>query len=211
MERGASRTATKRTQGYISAIVLAVSLAQALPSFAQTAKPAADHAISRTVLISLADRKLAVIEDGNVIATFSVAVGAATSPSPIGKFQILNRVSNPTYYHPGTVIPSGKDNPLGTRWIGLDQKGYGIHGTNAPRSVGHAASHGCIRLRNRDVERLFTMLRVGDAVEIHGERDKQVAQIFGNRADDTTVAAVDAPEQDGGQQEERSGVLNGVE
>jgi hypothetical protein len=211
MECAASRVATKPTQGCISAIVLAVSLALALPLFAQTAKPAADHATNRIVLISLADRKLAVIEDGNVIAIFSVAVGAATSPSPTGTFQIANRVSNPTYYHPGTVIPSGKDNPVGTRWIGLNQKGYGIHGTNAPKSVGHAASHGCIRLRNRDVERLFTMLRVGDAVEIHGERDEQVAQVFGASSDDTTVAAADAPEQDGGQKEERSDVLNGVE
>jgi lipoprotein-anchoring transpeptidase ErfK/SrfK len=162
-------------------------------------------------LVSLADRKLAVIEDGNVVAKFTVAVGAATSPSPTGKFQIVNRVSNPTYYHPGTVIPSGKDNPVGTRWIGLNQKGYGIHGTNAPTSVGHAASHGCIRLRNRDVERLFTMLRVGDAVEIHGERDAQVAEVFGNSADATTVADAQVPAQDGGQQEESSEVLSGVE
>jgi hypothetical protein len=56
MERAASRVVTKRTQGYISAIVFAVSLAPALPSFAQTVTLAADHAISRTVLISLADR-----------------------------------------------------------------------------------------------------------------------------------------------------------
>ena len=199
MERTIGKTAAKQNQECIFAIVFAVSLALALPSFAQTAKPTADHAITRIVLVSLADRKLAVIEGGNVIAKFSVAVGAATSPSPTGKFQIVNRVSNPSYYHPGTVIPSGKDNPVGTRWIGLNQKGYGIHGTNAPKSVGHAASHGCIRLRNRDVERLFTMLQVGDAVEIHGERDEQVAEVFGSRADDTTVAAVEAPEQDGGQ------------
>lgn len=211
MELIASRVATKPTQRCIPAIVFAVSLALALPSFAQTATPLADHAIRRIVLVSLADRKLAVIEDGNVIAKFFVAVGAAASPSPTGKFQIVNRVSNPTYYHPGTVIPSGKDNPVGTRWIGLNQKGYGIHGTNAPKSVGHAASHGCIRLRNRDVERLFTMLRVGDAVEIHGERNEQVAQVFGNSADDTTVAAAEVPAKDGGQQEERSDVLNGVE
>lgn len=211
MELTAIRVATKPTQRCIPAMVFAVSLALALPSFAQTAKPAADHPISRIVLISLTDRKLAVIEDGNVIAKFSVAVGAAASPSPTGKFQIVNRVSNPTYYHPGTVIPSGKDNPVGTRWIGLNQKGYGIHGTNAPKSVGHAASHGCIRLRNRDVERLFAMLKVGDAVEIHGERNEQVAQVFDSSADDTTVAAVEASEQNGGQQQESSGVLNEIE
>jgi lipoprotein-anchoring transpeptidase ErfK/SrfK len=97
------------------------------------------------------------------------------------------------------VIPSGKNNPLGTRWVGLSQKGYGIHGTNTPRSVGQAASHGCIRLRNRDMERLFTMLRVGDVVAIRGERDEQVAQVFGSGADDTTVAAAQVSGQDAGQ------------
>src|SRR5258708_18797830 len=156
-----------------------------MPLFAQTEKPAETDRVHRMVLVSISDRKLAVIEDGNVIAKFSVAVGAAASPSPTGEFQIVSRISNPTYYHTGTVIPSGKDNPIGTRWVGLSQKGYGIHGTNAPRSVGHAASHGCIRLRNRDVEKLFTMLRVGYVVQIRGERDEQVAQVFGSGADDT--------------------------
>jgi L,D-transpeptidase ErfK/SrfK len=124
-----------------------------------------------------------------------VAVGATATPSPTGEFTIVSRVANPAYYHPGTVIPPGESNPLGTRWLGLSQKGYGIHGTNVPRSVGHARSHGCIRLRNRDVEKLFAMLQVGDAVEIHGERDEQVAQIFGGAADETTLASaqMDAP------------------
>lgn len=196
MERTAGKMTTRRAQRLLLALF---TLAVAIPSFAQTAKPAGPDRIRRVVLVSIADRKLAVIEDGNVIARFPVAVGAAASPSPTGEFQIVSRVSNPTYYHPGTVIPSGKDNPVGTRWVGLSQKGYGIHGTNAPRSVGHAASHGCIRLRNRDMERLFTMLRVGDVVEIRGERDEQVAQIFGSGADDTTVAAAQVPGQDGGQ------------
>ena len=134
---------------------------------------------SRRIVISIPDRKLAILEEGKVLATFPVAVGAAASPSPTGEFQIVSRVSNPTYYHPGTVVPSGKDNPVGTRWLGISQKGYGIHGTNAPRSIGHAASHGCIRLRNRDMERLFGMLRVGDVVQIRGERDDEVARAFG--------------------------------
>jgi lipoprotein-anchoring transpeptidase ErfK/SrfK len=151
----------------------------AIPSLAQVAQPSPNPRAQRTVLVSILDRKLAVLEDGNVIATFPVAVGAEASPSPTGEFEIVSRVSNPTYYKPGTVIPSGKDNPVGTRWVGLSQKGYGIHGTNAPRSIGHAASHGCIRLRNRDMEKLFAMLRVGDVVQIHGERDDEVAQAFG--------------------------------
>ena len=156
-----------------------LSLTLAVPSFAQTVAPVANGRRKRVVLVSILDRKLAVMEDEDVIATFSIAVGAAASPSPTGEFHIVSRVSNPKYYRPGTVIPSGKDNPVGTRWVGLSQKGYGIHGTNAPRSIGHAASHGCIRLRNRDMEKLFAMLRVGDVVQIHGERGDEVAQAFG--------------------------------
>ena len=154
-------------------------LALATPSFGQVAQLSPKPRAQRTVVVSVLDRKLAVLEAGEMIATFPVAVGAESSPSPTGEFQIVSRVSNPTYYKPGTVIPSGKDNPVGTRWVGLSQKGYGIHGTNAPRSIGHAASHGCIRLRNRDMEKLFAMLRVGDVVQIHGERDDEVAQAFG--------------------------------
>ncbi|HEV2729899.1 MAG TPA: L,D-transpeptidase, partial [Terriglobales bacterium] len=65
------------------------------------------------------------------------------------------------------------------RWLGLNRNGYGIHGTNEPTSVGKAASHGCIRLRNRDMEQLFRMVSVGDTVQIRAERDDEVAQIFG--------------------------------
>jgi len=168
-------------------------------SIAQTMKPNSTGRGHRLVLVSIPDRKLAVLENGNILATFPVAVGAAVSPSPTGEFQIVSRVANPWYYHHGSVVPSGKDNPVGTRWLGLSQPRYGIHGTNAPRSIGHAASHGCIRLRNRDIERLFAMLQVGDAVEIRGERDEQVAQIFGSDTDDSIVAAAEVPGQNSGQ------------
>ncbi len=181
------RAAARRAHGYILAVL---ALAAVAPSFAQASKQAGDRK-KRTVVVSIPDRKLAVLEDGDVIASFTVAVGAAESPSPTGEFQIVSRVANPTYYHPGTVIPSGKDNPVGTRWLGLSQKGYGIHGTNAPKSVGHAASHGCIRLRNRDVERLFTMLQVGDVVQIRGERDDEIAQIFDGEEEAASVAEPD--------------------
>jgi len=172
-----------------AALLLAILITLfAIPSFAQTETVPSDQA-THVVLVSLVDRQLVVLEDGNVIARFSVAVGAEVSPTPTGEFRIISRVSNPTYYRPGTVIPAGKDNPLGTRWLGLSRKGYGIHGTNAPRSIGTAASHGCIRLRNGDMERLFTILRVGDVVEIHGERDEEVARIFGVDGDDGIVVA----------------------
>lgn len=165
---------------YASALAVVVA---AIPSAAQNppvANPVAANSErpSRYAVVSVLDRKLAVVEAGAVMATFPVAVGATRTPSPTGEFVIVSRVANPFYYRPGVVIPSGKDNPVGTRWLGLSRKGYGIHGTNAPTSVGRAASHGCIRLRNRDMERLFTMLRIGDRVEIHGERDEQVARLF---------------------------------
>jgi len=142
----------------------------------------------RQVVISIPDRKLAVIENGVVLRTFAVAVGASVSPSPTGEFEIVNRLTEPTYYHAGVVIPAGPTNPLGPRWVGLNKPGYGIHGTNAPGSIGKAASHGCIRLRNRDIVLMFAMVSVGDTVEIRGERDEQTAQIFGTETPTTTVA-----------------------
>jgi len=182
-------------------ILALLALAAAIPCWAQSPGATEDGRQNRVVLVSLVDRKLAVIDNGVVIATFQVAVGAKVSPSPTGGFTIISRVTNPTYYRHGTVIPSGKDNPVGTRWVGLNLKGYGIHGTNAPRSIGRAASHGCIRLRNRDMERLFTMLRIGDAVQIRGERDEQVARVFGGQTDQTVVASAQEPAQNSGQQE----------
>jgi L,D-transpeptidase catalytic domain len=154
-------------------------------------EPAAESRIRspRLVVVSVQDRKLAVTESGNVLAIFPIAVGAPSSPSPSGEFTIVTRVQNPSYYHRGSVIPSGKENPVGTRWLGLNKKGYGIHGTNAPHSIGQAASHGCIRLRNQDVERLFTLLEIGDRVQIHGERDDQVAQVFPAQAADAAILA----------------------
>jgi len=128
-------------QNTATQLVAALALAAAIPCWAQT--PALITAPrDRVVLVSLVDRKLAVIDNGVVIATFQVAVGAKVSPSPTGEFTIVSRVANPTYYHRGTVIPTGKDNPVGTRWVGISLKGYGIHGTNAPGSIGRAASHG---------------------------------------------------------------------
>ena len=87
-------------------------------------------------------------------------------------------MSNPTYYKKGKVVAPGARNPVGTRWIGLSQKGYGIHGTDRPRSIGHAKSHGCIRLRNQDVERLFERVRAGDVVELHAERTPELSKLF---------------------------------
>lgn len=161
-------------------------------SLAQQSSTTTAHARGkRRVVISVPDRKLAVMESEAVLQVFPVAVGADNSPSPRGSFQIVKRLEQPTYYHPGQVIPPGKNNPLGPRWIGLNVKGYGIHGTNAPGSVGRAASHGCIRLKNSDIVKLFAMVKVGDTVEIHGERDETVAALFGGEVENGNDARVE--------------------
>lgn len=134
---------------------------------------------SRRIVVSIPDRKLAVMESGHVVKIFSTAVGAPLTPSPSGSYHIVQRIPDPTWYTKGNVVPPGKSNPLGTRWLGLSVKGYGIHGTNRPSSIGHNASHGCIRMRNRDVEQLFDMVAVGDPVELYEERTPELEKIFG--------------------------------
>jgi lipoprotein-anchoring transpeptidase ErfK/SrfK len=157
------------------AALTGVMLMAAAEAMAQdkAAKPA------RRIVVSIPDRKLAVLEAGQVIKIFSTAVGAPKSPSPTGSYTIVLRLTDPTWYGKGKIVPPGKSSPIGTRWLGLSVKGYGIHGTNNPASIGHNASHGCIRLRNHDIEQLFNMVSVGDAVELVGERTAETAEIFG--------------------------------
>jgi len=185
MKWNCNRTKAHRIAEFLLALVI-------LPPGTAWAQSAESGRRPRQVLVSVPDRKLAVMEDGRVIQIFAVSVGARVSPSPIGQFRIVNRVADPTYYHPGVVIPAGLGNPIGPRWMGLNQKGFGIHGTNDPGSVGKAASHGCIRLRNSDVKRLFGMVNLGDRVEIRGDRDDQTVQIFGGFAGDAALAQVHA-------------------
>ncbi|MEO5936391.1 MAG: L,D-transpeptidase [Terriglobales bacterium] len=172
------RRLSKNSIGIGSAALLALTFLTFSPqSFAQAASaPAAKPA--RQVIVSILDRKLALVEGGRTLKLYSVAVGAPESPSPEGEFKIITRIENPTFYKPGTVIEPGPDNPLGTRWIGINRKGYGIHGTNMPDSIGKAASHGCIRMRQNDLEELFTMLRPGDAVTIRADRDEELAKVM---------------------------------
>jgi lipoprotein-anchoring transpeptidase ErfK/SrfK len=120
----------------------------------------------KRIVVSLTDRKLALYEGSRLIKSFEVAVGKSATPSPEGEFVVARRVANPTWYGPDRIVGPGKSNPVGTRWIGLSVKGYGIHGTNVPSSIGKAASHGCIRMRNADVEELFELIDVGAIVEL---------------------------------------------
>lgn len=152
--------------------------------------PSTTPAHKRQVVISIADRRLAVIENGRPMKIYPIAVGAHGTPSPDGDFVIVNRAKDPTYRHGDKEIAPGKDNPLGSRWMGLSLKGYGIHGTNVQSSVGKAASHGCFRMRKQDVEELYTLVQIGDTVMVRRERDAMIAQVFAMpAAPAATVAA----------------------
>lgn len=157
------------------AALTGVMLMAAAEALAQDSSPRP----ARRIVVSIPDRRLAVIEGDRTVHIFETAVGASKSPSPTGVYRIVNSIADPTWYTKGKIVPAGKYNPLGTRWLGLSCKGYGIHGTNRPNSIGRNASHGCIRMRNREVEELFKMVAVGDQVELHDERTPETAHLFG--------------------------------
>ncbi len=104
------------------------------------------------------------------VRTFSVATGRSEEDTPVGTFPVVMLVKNPWYLKQN--IPGGDpNNPLGSRWIGLEVPGtdgsqYGIHGTNQPDSIGAHQSAGCIRMRNEDVNWLYEYVRVGTWVSI---------------------------------------------
>lgn len=103
--------------------------------------------------INISAKTLSVYRNGVLINEYRVATGKESTPTPIGTFTIINKQLNP-------------GGPYGTRWLGLSQKGYGIHGTNAPESIGTAASNGCIRMFNSDIEQLFDITNTGTTVRI---------------------------------------------
>src|SRR3954454_22271371 len=102
------------------AVLTGIMLAAAAEAFAQDkcSRPA------RRIVVSIPDRKLAVVEGDRVVRIFETAVGAPKSPSPAGVYQIVNSIADPTWYTKGKIVPPGKSNPLGTRWLGLSRKGY---------------------------------------------------------------------------------------
>lgn len=154
--------------------------AAAVPEAAKTqAAPEAVPTHQRVIVVSLEDRKLALVEDGQVKKIYTVAIGKPSTPTPVGTFTIERRVKNPVYQHDGKTVQPGPGNPVGSRWMGLNIKGYGIHGTNMPKSIGKAASHGCIRMGKADVEDLFEQVKVGDTVELIGQRNEETADLFG--------------------------------
>lgn len=126
----------------------------------------------RQVVVNIPGFTLYLYENGVVVREYPISIGTELKPSILGETTIINKVSDPTYYPPRwwerglSPIPPGPNNPVGTRWLGLGFPSYGIHGTNNPDSIGKAASSGCIRMRNSDVEELASLVQVGTPVKL---------------------------------------------
>jgi lipoprotein-anchoring transpeptidase ErfK/SrfK len=122
------------------------------------------------LVVDLSDRKVHLYADG-IQTDYDIAVGQAGWETPAGKFSILNMQLNPTWQHPftGDIIQTGIDNPLGSRWIGFWTDGthqIGFHGTNQADLIGQAVSHGCIRMRDADIQALYERVAIGTAVVV---------------------------------------------
>ncbi|MEB3332913.1 MAG: L,D-transpeptidase [Synechococcaceae cyanobacterium] len=152
-----------------------------------TAPSAAAPPASRELVLDRQRRILRLIENGQELRRFPVAVGMEGWETPVGSFRVIQKTTNPIWEHPenGKRTPAGGMNPLGSRWIGfhrdcsgrkgwdgermLDVKGCvvaGFHGTPYRWTVGHALSHGCVRLYDEDVQALFDLVAVGTPVTV---------------------------------------------
>lgn len=106
------------------------------------------------IIIRKNQRLLELYEGAKILVRFQVAIGKPGTPTPEGRFYIASK-----HLNPGGVF--------GSRWLGLSEPEYGIHGTNNPASIGQEISKGCIRMHNRDVEILFEKVRAGTPVMIY--------------------------------------------
>ncbi len=122
------------------------------------------------LVLSLESRSLEVRSPGET-RRYEVAVGQDDWQTPVGNFAIMSKLENPAWQHPITKeeIPPGPDNPLGDRWIGFWSDGeaqVGFHGTNQEDLIGEAVSHGCVRMRNKDIKEMYALVEIGTLVEI---------------------------------------------
>jgi lipoprotein-anchoring transpeptidase ErfK/SrfK len=126
------------------------------------------------IVINRETNRLYLYDGTKLFRTFSVATGQSIYPTPRGRWHIVVKWKNPWWYPPVQddwarglkPVPPGPSNPLGTRWMGLNAPGVGIHGTDEPASIGYSASHGCIRMQVPDAEWLFDHVDLGTTVYI---------------------------------------------
>jgi lipoprotein-anchoring transpeptidase ErfK/SrfK len=141
----------------------------------KTVEPAISaDAFAEVIVINRSTNRLYLYGGEKLRRTFGVATGQAIYPTPRGTFHIVVKWKNPWWYPPTASswaqglqpVPPGPNNPLGTRWMGISSPGVGIHGTDAPSSIGYSVSHGCIRMQVPDAEWLFDRVDVGTMVHI---------------------------------------------
>jgi lipoprotein-anchoring transpeptidase ErfK/SrfK len=137
------------------------------------ATPAVLQLSAERIVVHLSQFRVFLIRDGKRIFSAPIAIGMPGHATPTGTYEVIAKIKNPTWVPPNSPwaaglepIPPGVDNPLGTRWIGTSAPNIGFHATPADYSVGHAASHGCMRMHRADVERLYDLVRVGTPVDI---------------------------------------------
>ena len=153
----------------------------AAPANAPAAKPAAPAkaapAPAVIVTVSKSTSALTVADAGGKTIFYApVTTGSKHDPLPIGQWAVTAVVKNPTFnYNPDLFwdadpahakakIPAGPNGPVGVVWIDITKEHYGIHGTPEPQTVGHTASHGCVRLTNWDAMTLASLVAKGSKV-----------------------------------------------
>ena len=118
------------------------------------------------ILVDKSQNILLLKNNEEIIKTYSVSTGK-NNCTPVGTFKIVNKLSNPTWFKAGAVVPpQSAENVLGTRWMGFDLAGYGIHGTSEPKELGKQVTQGCVRLSNADVEEIYSIVPVGTEVTV---------------------------------------------
>jgi lipoprotein-anchoring transpeptidase ErfK/SrfK len=123
------------------------------------------------LLIKLGEKQVHVFKGEKLIVKYPIAIGKEGWETPVGEWKVMELIRNPgwTNFKNGQVMPPGPENPLGERWIGFWSDGkdsIGFHGTSNVKSIGTAASHGCVRMYNRDVRVLFNLVQVGTQVKV---------------------------------------------
>ncbi len=119
-----------------------------------------------SIIVSKTQNTLMLKSDADIFKVYNVSTGA-NGTTPAGAFRITNKIENPVWYKQNAIIPpESPDNALGSRWMGLDKQGYGIHGTVQPDKIGQQITAGCVRMRNSEVEELYKIVPVGTQVVI---------------------------------------------
>lgn len=119
-----------------------------------------------SMLVNKSQNILLLKSDEEIVKTYIVSTGK-NNCTPVGTFKIVNKLLNPTWFKAGAIVPAeSAENVLGTRWMGFNLAGYGIHGTTAPKELGKQVTQGCVRLSNSDVQELYSIVPVGTEVTI---------------------------------------------